>query len=245
MFNLFFSTLSFHVLSPLQLCAIITANVLSSRTKEPETLSEHLTHRPTSTRNSSHSLLAFCSSPVSHSPKALSHPALSVPPSLPYTFITCVNRIHLLTLLYSQQSCLGGTSSVPTSCSSTDVACICKNNSFVSGISCCVRNKCSGSDIQAAIGYAQQLCAGAGVTIATTVPASCSGGISTSMPSSPARNCNVCDDIVEYHVYFDERDVDSGSGYSRCYREEVRCYGCGCDGSGGCRSSLGEMLPKR
>ncbi|KXN93055.1 hypothetical protein AN958_10372 [Leucoagaricus sp. SymC.cos] len=44
-------------------------------------------------------------------------------------------------------------------CVSTDNACLCKSTKFVESSTVCIGNTCKGSDLQAALQAAQQLCA--------------------------------------------------------------------------------------
>ncbi|KAK6516176.1 hypothetical protein TWF506_006088 [Arthrobotrys conoides] len=57
-----------------------------------------------------------------------------------------------------------------TGCAQTDIACICKASSFLSGILTCIQGSCNEEQIKQTLEAAQVLCAGAGVTI--TVPGS-------------------------------------------------------------------------
>ncbi|QUC18692.1 uncharacterized protein UV8b_02933 [Ustilaginoidea virens] len=52
-------------------------------------------------------------------------------------------------------------------CKTTDIACICANKEFLSGISCCLEHKCSKDDIDKTIRYAAQLCSASGTVIPT------------------------------------------------------------------------------
>ncbi|KAF5544081.1 CFEM domain-containing protein [Fusarium mexicanum] len=49
-------------------------------------------------------------------------------------------------------------------CGQLDVKCICSNKSFLSGIACCLEDKCNASDQETAVKYAKQICSTAGVT---------------------------------------------------------------------------------
>ncbi|KAK6535891.1 hypothetical protein TWF281_000142 [Arthrobotrys megalospora] len=55
-----------------------------------------------------------------------------------------------------------------TECLQTDIACICRASSFLSGILTCIQGSCDEAQIKQTLEAAQVLCAGAGVTI--TVP---------------------------------------------------------------------------
>ncbi|PYI23367.1 putative CFEM domain protein [Aspergillus violaceofuscus CBS 115571] len=56
------------------------------------------------------------------------------------------------------------TGAIPKTCQPIDVGCICGTKSFISDMSCCVAKSCSPQDEKAALGFALQLCSGAGVT---------------------------------------------------------------------------------
>ncbi|RAL63131.1 hypothetical protein DID88_004213 [Monilinia fructigena] len=43
-------------------------------------------------------------------------------------------------------------------CANLDIACICSNDSFLSGIACCLAAACEAADEQIAVAYAQNLC---------------------------------------------------------------------------------------
>ncbi|KAF5616651.1 cell wall protein [Fusarium sp. NRRL 52700] len=49
-------------------------------------------------------------------------------------------------------------------CGQLDVKCICSNKDFLSGIACCLEDKCDASGKEAAVKYAKQICSTAGVT---------------------------------------------------------------------------------
>ncbi|KAJ8070296.1 hypothetical protein OCU04_000678 [Sclerotinia nivalis] len=69
---------------------------------------------------------------------------------LPTCAQSCVTR-------YTSGSEIGG-------CTNLDVACICSNSSFLSGIACCLADACEAADEATAVAYAQNLCRTAGVT---------------------------------------------------------------------------------
>ncbi|KAJ5670272.1 uncharacterized protein N7477_005635 [Penicillium maclennaniae] len=55
------------------------------------------------------------------------------------------------------------TNSIPANCG-IDVACICKSDTFLSDIACCVAGKCSQSDQETTLQVAKKICAAGGVT---------------------------------------------------------------------------------
>ncbi|GAM40427.1 CFEM domain protein [Talaromyces pinophilus] len=55
------------------------------------------------------------------------------------------------------------TNAIPASCG-LDVKCICSTSSFISSVSCCVATACDAADQQTTLQFAEQLCAGAGIT---------------------------------------------------------------------------------
>ncbi|EED15300.1 CFEM domain protein, putative [Talaromyces stipitatus ATCC 10500] len=55
------------------------------------------------------------------------------------------------------------TNAMPASCG-LDVKCICSAESFITSVSCCVAKVCDQADQQTTLQFAEQLCAGAGVT---------------------------------------------------------------------------------
>ncbi|KAI5466011.1 hypothetical protein BGZ63DRAFT_375080 [Mariannaea sp. PMI_226] len=50
-------------------------------------------------------------------------------------------------------------------CGQLDIKCICSNKDFLSGIACCLKDKCDASGQEAAVKYAKQICSSAGVTV--------------------------------------------------------------------------------
>jgi hypothetical protein len=50
-------------------------------------------------------------------------------------------------------------------CTGPDVACICRNSTFINQVSCCVDGSCDSSDRDNAINYARGVCSAAGVFI--------------------------------------------------------------------------------
>ncbi|KAK6004691.1 hypothetical protein QM012_008553 [Aureobasidium pullulans] len=80
------------------------------------------------------------------------------------------------------QACIA--QSLPGSCK-LDPKCICADASFISTISCCVSTACDVTGQQAALGYAQQICAPVGVTNLPTA-ASCAATASSSGTSAAA-----------------------------------------------------------
>ncbi|OJK00558.1 hypothetical protein ASPACDRAFT_1856124 [Aspergillus aculeatus ATCC 16872] len=85
------------------------------------------------------------------------------------------------------------TGAIPKTCQSIDVGCICGTKSFISDMSCCVAKSCSPQDEKAALGFAVQLCDGAGVTDLPS-SASCANSVtstnatSASTPTSPVNS---------------------------------------------------------
>ncbi|KAL1742669.1 hypothetical protein HDZ31DRAFT_75371 [Schizophyllum fasciatum] len=71
-------------------------------------------------------------------------------------------------------------------CDSSDTACLCGNDTFVSSVTQCVQSSCSADDVQASLEGAQAVCAGAGVTLSNipTDTASGSGSNSATETSS-------------------------------------------------------------
>ncbi|KAF7951337.1 hypothetical protein EAE96_006653 [Botrytis aclada] len=65
------------------------------------------------------------------------------------------------------QSCL---SSLPSQCGQTDISCICADISFSQNIGCCSLSKCDTADFDSVISFAVNLCSGAGISIASTLP---------------------------------------------------------------------------
>ncbi|RGP70600.1 cell wall [Fusarium sporotrichioides] len=49
-------------------------------------------------------------------------------------------------------------------CGQLDIKCICSNQNFLSGIACCLEEKCDAEGKETAVKYAKQICATAGVT---------------------------------------------------------------------------------
>ncbi|KAI9800556.1 MAG: hypothetical protein M1833_003214 [Piccolia ochrophora] len=71
------------------------------------------------------------------------------------------------------QSCVGSAVSVP-GCSGIDIECICKNEGYIGGLSCCIADACSEEDQQRTITFASNLCKTKNVDVPDTV--SCSTG---------------------------------------------------------------------
>ena len=76
-----------------------------------------------------------------------------------------------------------------------DIKCICSNQSFISGVACCLANQgaggCSPADQSSAVAYASQICRIGGVTTIPSAVVCTSTGTSTSAPTgatSPTRN---------------------------------------------------------
>lgn len=96
---------------------------------------------------------------------------------LPTCAQSCVTR-------YTSGSEIGG-------CTNLDVACICSNSSFLSGIACCLADACEAADEATAVAYAQNLCRTAGVTnlpsavsCASTASSTASGASSSATGAS-------------------------------------------------------------
>ncbi|KAG4031588.1 hypothetical protein MFRU_009g03490 [Monilinia fructicola] len=70
-------------------------------------------------------------------------------------------------------------------CANLDIACICSNDSFLSGIACCLAAACEAADEQIAVAYAQNLCKTSGVTDLPSV-VSCAATASPTASSSAA-----------------------------------------------------------
>ncbi|KAG9310172.1 hypothetical protein JVU11DRAFT_9795 [Chiua virens] len=51
------------------------------------------------------------------------------------------------------------------SCAPVDDSCLCKNQQFINSTASCIASSCTGSDLQNADAYAQQLCLAVGVTL--------------------------------------------------------------------------------
>ncbi|KAF4425175.1 cell wall protein [Fusarium austroafricanum] len=49
-------------------------------------------------------------------------------------------------------------------CGQLDIKCICSNKNFLSGIACCLDEKCDAQGKETAVKYAKQICSTAGVT---------------------------------------------------------------------------------
>ncbi|OBW66190.1 MAG: Cysteine proteinase [Aureobasidium pullulans] len=74
---------------------------------------------------------------------------------------------------------------LPASCN-LNPQCICADASFISTISCCVSTACDTAGQQAALGYAQQICAPVGVTNLPTAASCATGSVSSSGTSAAA-----------------------------------------------------------
>ncbi|KAM5359295.1 hypothetical protein ACJZ2D_014596 [Fusarium nematophilum] len=81
-------------------------------------------------------------------------------------------------------------------CASTDVACVCKSQVFVTGYTSCIDNACDAKDAAAAKQYGVQLCGSAGVSVGapsateapypTGAPSAPSAPVAPSAPTTPA-----------------------------------------------------------
>ncbi|KAF2842871.1 hypothetical protein M501DRAFT_36142 [Patellaria atrata CBS 101060] len=75
-------------------------------------------------------------------------------------------------------------------CNQISVECICSNDAFIQGVSCCAVSQCTGDDLQSIIDFATNLCSTNGVTLntnpscpSTTAP---SGASTTATESAAA-----------------------------------------------------------
>lgn len=77
-------------------------------------------------------------------------------------------------------------------CNSLDIKCICSQQTFLSDIACCLAGACDAADQQTAIGYAQNICGTAGVTVPSSVVctanATTTGNASTSATASATKS---------------------------------------------------------
>ncbi|KAF9761912.1 hypothetical protein IL306_003632 [Fusarium sp. DS 682] len=90
-------------------------------------------------------------------------------------------------------------------CGQLDVKCICSNKDFLSGIACCLEDKCDSASKETAVKYAKQICSTAGVNdlpdqvtcnnntasgsaSGTTTPTSSAGSSQTSAAGSAGGN---------------------------------------------------------
>ncbi|KAF7951188.1 uncharacterized protein EAE97_002739 [Botrytis byssoidea] len=97
-----------------------------------------------------------------------------------FAFLSTVSLISAQ-LPSCAQSCL---SSLPSQCGQTDINCICADSSFSQNIGCCSFSKCDTADFDSVISFAVNLCSGAGISIASTLP-SCPSSTSGA-PSAPS-----------------------------------------------------------
>ncbi|KUL83653.1 hypothetical protein ZTR_11046 [Talaromyces verruculosus] len=77
------------------------------------------------------------------------------------------------------------TNAIPASCG-LDVKCICSASSFITSVSCCVATACDAADQQTTIQFAEQLCAGAGVTNIPSAAGCSATGAATGATTSAA-----------------------------------------------------------
>ncbi|KAJ5123398.1 hypothetical protein N7448_009495 [Penicillium atrosanguineum] len=79
------------------------------------------------------------------------------------------------------------TSSIPSNCG-IDVACICKSDTFLSDIACCVAGKCSQAEQETTLEVAKKICARGGVTDlpSAVVCSSSSAGTATTATTTGA-----------------------------------------------------------
>ncbi|BFZ60438.1 hypothetical protein YB2330_001474 [Saitoella coloradoensis] len=102
-------------------------------------------------------------------------------------------------LIYAQSipglpSCAGScytSAQASSSCSSTDIACICSNTAFIESLVGCVLSGCDAADQATVFQFAQTFCGAAGVTVdpssiasAYSVTAAAMGGVTTSLSLS-------------------------------------------------------------
>jgi hypothetical protein len=71
-----------------------------------------------------------------------------------------------------------------TGCGQTDIACICKSSSFITGLTPCVQASCSAADFEKTIKAATVLCAQGGVTLSIPVASATSALASASSAAS-------------------------------------------------------------
>ncbi|KAI1938384.1 hypothetical protein LOZ12_003457 [Ophidiomyces ophidiicola] len=110
-------------------------------------------------------------------------------------FITAAALTSLVALASAQfpglpacaQDC--ATNSIPKNCG-IDVKCICSATSFLDAITCCVAQKCSTSEQEATIKFANGICGTAGVTnlpqsaVCSTAPTPSGSSSSSSSPTA-------------------------------------------------------------
>ncbi|OAA48732.1 CFEM domain protein [Metarhizium rileyi] len=69
-------------------------------------------------------------------------------------------------------------------CKPADIACVCKNQEFINGISCCLQKDCSKEEVDSTISFANQLCTASGVE--TPKQLVCSAGSASASGSAAA-----------------------------------------------------------
>ncbi|KAG5931307.1 hypothetical protein E4U53_001834 [Claviceps sorghi] len=69
-------------------------------------------------------------------------------------------------------------------CAPADIACVCSNKDFLSGISCCLEKDCGKEDIQSTIQFAAGICNASGVKTPTTLVCNKNSGSSSAPGSS-------------------------------------------------------------
>ncbi|GAB0137150.1 hypothetical protein EsDP_00005430 [Epichloe bromicola] len=76
-------------------------------------------------------------------------------------------------------------------CKPADIACVCSNKDFISGISCCLEKDCQKDDIQSTIKFASGICNASGIKTPTELVCNknaASSGASTSTAASRTQN---------------------------------------------------------
>ncbi|KAJ8520503.1 hypothetical protein ONZ45_g2662 [Pleurotus djamor] len=94
--------------------------------------------------------------------------------------LAAVTIVHAQTLPACAKDCLNSTSS---SCSSTDILCLCNNSTLVANVVDCARSSCQGADFNSAASGAVALCAAVGVTL-SSLPTGTASANATSMTAS-------------------------------------------------------------
>ncbi|KAN0139193.1 hypothetical protein V8E53_002694 [Lactarius tabidus] len=72
------------------------------------------------------------------------------------------------------------------SCLAGEIACLCKESSFIVATTQCITANCTGSDLQTALQIAQESCAAAGVTLTSSIPGASSTSPGASSATSPS-----------------------------------------------------------
>jgi hypothetical protein len=84
------------------------------------------------------------------------------------------------------QDCIGKyvTGGGIAGCGQLDIKCICSNEEFIQGISCCLEDACDTAGKDAAVSYAAKICSGEGVTVPSEVTCSSKDQQSSAAPQS-------------------------------------------------------------